>query len=177
MEAYCNSVFSSVSYQLAGVVVDPGDVRLWPGITAVLLTHGHFDHIYGLNELLRRNPQARVYTNEAGRAMLSDARKNMSAYHETPFVLEYPEAVEIVADGDEIVLGDGVVARAVFTPGHSPSCITWVVGDMLFTGDAYIPGIKVVTKVPGGDRRQAAESLERILQLAEGRRVLPGHAP
>lgn len=175
VKAQCNSLFSSMSYQWDGVVVDPGDTQNWSGVKSVLLTHAHFDHIYGLNELMRMNPEAKVYTNVAGREMLADARKNMSAYHESPYVFEYPEAVEVVEDGSEIALGNGIVARALFTPGHNPSCITWIVGDMLLTGDSYIPGVKVVTMLPGGNRRQADDSLARIMKLAEGRQVLPGH--
>ena len=53
--------------------------------------------------------------------------------------------------------------------------VTFAVGEYLFTGDAYIPGVKVVTILPGGDKRTAAASVERIKQLAEGRVVCPGH--
>jgi hypothetical protein len=45
----------------------------------------------------------------------------------------------------------------------------------LFTGDAYIPGVKVVTTLKGGDKVKAAESVERILRLAEGKTVCAGH--
>ena len=63
----------------------------------------------------------------------------------------------------------------VATPGHELGCLTFYTGDYIFTGDAYIPGVKVVTKLPGGDRALAAESVEKILRLAEGKTICPGH--
>ncbi len=67
--------------------------------------------------------------------------------------------------------------HAVFTPGHSPCCVTWVLDDMMFTGDSYIPGVKTVTNLPHCDKKQAACSEILIKKLAEHRTVYPGHAP
>lgn len=49
------------------------------------------------------------------------------------------------------------------------------VGKLVVTGDAYIPGVKVVTMLPHSDKSKAKESVERILKLAGGRTVMPGH--
>lgn len=176
MQQKVNSLFNSLSYKYANVLFDPGDE--WAGfkdVKVVLLTHAHFDHIYGLNRVLELNPSALVYTNFAGREALLSDKKNMSRYHETPFVFAYPENISVVDDGDEINLGDGLVAEAHFTPGHNPGCITWVIGDSVFTGDSYIPGIKTVTNLPGSDKALAAQSEILIKKLAEGKRMFPGH--
>ena len=61
------------------------------------------------------------------------------------------------------------------TPGHNPGCLTMVMGDVIFTGDAYIPGVGANTKLPKADKELAKHSLERIFKLAEGRRILSGH--
>jgi len=61
------------------------------------------------------------------------------------------------------------------TPGHNLGCLTMVMGDLIFTGDSYIPGVKVSTQLPGGDKKLAQLSLDRILRLAEGKRICPGH--
>jgi glyoxylase-like metal-dependent hydrolase (beta-lactamase superfamily II) len=61
------------------------------------------------------------------------------------------------------------------TPGHNPGCLTMVMGDKIFTGDAYIPGVGANTRLPRADKELAKISLERILKLAEGRKILPGH--
>lgn len=173
---HVNSFFNSISYQFGDWLIDPGDEwEVFKEVNEVLLTHAHFDHIYGLNELLRISPTAKVYTNLYGKEMLMDAKKNMSFYHETPYVLENEDSIVLVKDGEEIRLGNGQVAKAVFTPGHNPSCITWIIGDCLFSGDSYIPEIKTVTNLPGGNKDQAEESIELIMNLAKGRKIYLGH--
>jgi len=175
-DAHINSLFSSVSYHLDGCLIDPGDC--WKGfedVSTILLTHAHFDHIYGLNKLAQRCSELIVYTNEKGQEMLLDAKKNLSFYHEMPFNFSKHDAIHIIQNGDEVILDNGLTAKAVFTPGHNPSCITWVIGDALFTGDSYIPGIKTVTNLPGGNRCQAKASEELIKQLSVGKTIYPGH--
>lgn len=183
---HINSLFFSTTYIIGSHnnviwVVDCGDVepvlRYLQGkqLMGVLLTHAHFDHIYGLNELLKHFPEALVYTNEAGQEALLDEKKNMSFYHETPFVFEYTDRIRIVADGDEIVLSDELKAKVIATPGHHPSCLTYIIDNAIFTGDSYIPDVKVVTNLPKGNKKQAQESVERILSLSEGKTIYPGH--
>lgn len=176
ISSYVNSFFNSVSYRFENVLVDAGDE--WGGfhdVEALLLTHAHFDHIYGINKLLELNPNVKIYTNTFGFKGLMDTKINLSKYHNSPFILSQPENVVIVSDGDVVKLSETITVKAIFTPGHNRGCITWVVGDMLFTGDAYIPGLKTVTNLPGGDRAAAKESEQLIWKLAEGRHVLPGH--
>lgn len=177
-----NLLFTSCSWVLeSGWIVDCGDVdplmqQLGDRpLQGVLLTHGHFDHIYGLNDLCSRFPEARVYCSEWTRQQLLDSKLNLSFYHETPFVFDYPERIIVVDDGDKVDLGEGLAVTAVATPGHTPGCMTWMTDDLLFTGDAYIPGIRVVTNLPHGDKILAAQSAELIESLAENRAVYPGH--
>ena len=186
-----NSVFTSRTYILTQKgcpsvwLVDCGDVppivdmlsSLGGGsseIKGVLLTHAHYDHIYGLLKLKERFPLLQVYTNEYGKKALTDIRLNYSKYHNDPIVYE-SENVVACEEGSVIELFDGVQAKVYHTPGHSPSCLTYEVGDYLFTGDAYIPGIEVVTTLKGGDKTKAEESMKRILRLAEGKVVCVGH--
>ncbi len=180
-----NSVFNSCSYVVGdderSWLIDCGDVdSILPLIKGrlcgVLLTHAHFDHIYGLNQLLSIFPHARVYTNAAGREALLSDKLNFSRYYGDPFTLLYPENVDIVADGQMLPLYGDTTASAVETPGHSPSCVTWIIGESVFTGDSHIPGVKTVTNIPHSDKDLAHQSEARILQLAEHRLVYPGHA-
>lgn len=186
-----NTVYASRTYVLSQEgspsvwLVDCGDVSsivdmlssLGDGsseIKGVLLTHAHYDHMYGLPELTEHFPSLRVYTNEIGKKALASERLNFSKYHEDPISYE-TDSVVICEDGDEIELFDGIKVVVHYTPGHNPACLTYEVENYLFTGDSYIPGIKVVTNLPGGNKALAAESLERILRLAEGKVVCPGH--
>lgn len=181
-----NSIFTSITWLLSVPdndnvwLVDCGDcdkiVRRIEGrkIAGVLLTHAHFDHIYGLPELLEIFPQCKVFSNEIGRATLGDVRKNMSLYHETPVSVE-GNRVSLCEDGSNIPLFDGVLAKVFATPGHHPSCLSFMVDDYFFTGDAFIPGIKVVTNMPGGNKAQAKESVELIERMKMGMQICPGH--
>ena len=148
-----------------------GDLSI---IKGVLLTHVHYDHIYGLSMLKKSFPSLQVFTNEYGKKALADIRMNYSKYHNDPIVYE-SENVITCDEGSVIELFDGVQAKVYRTLGHSPSCLTYEVGDYLFTGDAYIPGVKVVTTLKGGDKAKAAQSVERILRLAEGKEICAGH--
>lgn len=189
-----NSVFSSVTYVIPcrndnGMedgrdcwLVDCGDVDkvldMGLNVVGVLLTHVHYDHIYGLNHLLDAVPKAVVYTNADGYAALLDPRLNFSRYHtDAPdFVLERREAVRIIEAEGKIKLGGGLEVEVLFTPGHTPNCISYIVGDCLFTGDAYIPGIKVVTTFPRSNKEDAQKSLIRLKALEQhGLKIQPGH--
>lgn len=181
-----NSLFHSCSYVITqdhfSWLVDCGDVdRILPFIEGrlrgVLLTHAHFDHIYGLNTLLELFPDVPVFANESAREALSSDKLNFSKYHGDPFVFNAPENVHQVEDGDRISLFDGVVAQVTFTPGHSPGSVTWVVEDVIFTGDSFIPGVKTVTNLPHADKALAAQSEELIRELSRHRIIYPGHAP
>lgn len=178
-----NSFYTSCSYVIDGTcVVDCGDVSDLlllldeRQLKAVFLTHGHFDHIYGLNDLCRVFPDALVYCSEWTRRQLLDAKLNISFYHESPFVFDFPERIIVVTDREKIDLGNGLTITAVYTPGHTPGCITWMTEDALFTGDAFIPGVKVVTKLPHGNKLQAAQSLTLIHSLSTNKTVYPGHS-
>ena len=180
-----NSVISSCSYVVTqehrSWLVDCGDVdRILPLIDGrlcgVLLTHTHFDHIYGLNHLLSVFPRVPIYTNQQGYEGLLSDKMNLSRYHEEPFVLDNPGNIQVVVDGTDLSIFDKITAHAVFTPGHSPSCVTWVVDDAVFTGDSYIPGVKTVTIFPHADKSLVAQSEAKIIDLLEHRMIYPGHA-
>lgn len=173
---HVNSIFNSVSYRVGSILIDPGDI--WDGfygVTTVLLTHAHYDHIYGLNNLCQANNNLKVITNIYGADSLLDAKKNLSLYYTDSFVYKHPESIMIVNNNDEIVLDNDIIAKAVFTPGHNPSCITWIIGNNIFTGDSYIPGIKTVTNLPGGNKKQAKASIKLIEANINGKNIYSGH--
>lgn len=185
-----NSVFSSCTYWLTDEkqekvwLIDCGDIDIvipmlpkTSRIVGVLLTHVHFDHIYGLNRLMRVFPNCKIYTNDFGQISLIDPKRNFSRYHTDvdDFVFDHPESVVVVGEGEKIELYDGVYADVYYTPGHDESCLCYEVGEDLFTGDAYIPGIKTVTTFPYSSKKKALESGLRLSSMARGMKIYPGH--
>jgi glyoxylase-like metal-dependent hydrolase (beta-lactamase superfamily II) len=182
IKTFTNSFFNSNSYVVAIEddvwIIDPGDAeplinevnKYGRGLKGILLTHSHFDHIYGLNEIVARYTEVPIYTNELGAKMLVSAKLNMSKYCERPFELQYPENVILTNDHTDIG-----PFRVYATPGHNPSCLTFVVRNAIFTGDAYIPGIAVVTNLPKSDKLQSDQSVKLILDLAKDKIIYPGH--
>ena len=109
-----NLVFKSMTYIISkngfnkAWLVDIGDIE--PvlelakqhnlSVEGVFLTHGHFDHIYGLNSLVEAFPDCKVYVTEYTKQAIASDKLNMSRYHETPFTY-YGGNVEVVRDGEE----------------------------------------------------------------------------
>lgn len=191
VEYITNKFFNSRTYVLSTEssdevwLVDCGDVEqalesLAKGklVKGVLITHTHADHIYGINRLLELFPNASVYTNFFGQGALDDSKLNITRYHnEVPdFVIDNKENVQVVDEGDKILLFEGVVAEVFSTIGHDASCLTYWVELHVFTGDSYIPGVPVVARFPKSNKKQAVESEKRIQKLAEGLIVCPGHS-
>lgn len=164
-------------------LVDCGDVEklqsvLQPNsnVKGVFVTHSHFDHIYGLNDLLKKWSHCLVYTNEFGyKALLSD-KMNFSRYYEAPFIFEYPQNICLLKENEPILLYNDVVMNNFFTPGHDCSCICYECCGNLFTGDSYIPDTKTVTNLRGGDKIKNQESLSFIKKkMLFCNALYPGH--
>lgn len=189
IQDFTNTIFTSKTYILYNEgcnyawLVDIGDVEPVAEflqkksliVEGVLLTHAHFDHIYGLEALVEHFPDCKVIVCEYAKEALASDKLNMSRYHGTPIIFE-SENVVVVHEGDNLTLFEGEPEIVFYeTPGHNPGCLTMVLGDKIFTGDAYIPGVGANTRLPKADKELAKVSLDRILKLAEGKTILSGH--
>lgn len=101
-------------------------------------------------------------------------KKNFSYYHDSPIIFE-GDNVHILRDGDEIQLYLDEKLITMETPGHCPSCLTYYTDNFIFTGDAYIPGLPIVTKLPRGNKALADKSKTRIFEVINNREILAGH--
>lgn len=186
---FVNTFFNSNTYVLYREdkqevwLVDCGDVEpliQWcrnrkKSIVGVFLTHTHFDHIYGLNDLLSYVSQVKIYTSPNGVQGLFSSRYNLSLFHDNSFVYR-GNNVNTMEDGCKAELYPDTHLTAFFTPGHDWSCLTFHVGDYLFTGDSYIPGVKLVANFPKSDKQLAKESWNRISEMImEDMEICPGH--
>lgn len=180
-----NSIISSCTYIIYNDtkeevwLVDCGDVRpiinnISKGysLRGVLFTHTHYDHCYGLNSLLDYYPAMKVYTNSFGLKALQSPKLNLSRYHEEipSFVINETSSIE-----DFSKIADPSL-KIIPTPGHDPSCLSFIVDKFLFTGDSYIPGSKVITTFPNSNRRDAFISIDIIKKYeADDYIIYPGH--
>lgn len=141
----------------------------------LFLTHYHYDHIWGINELVATHPNCTIVTNSHGVEGLRSSKINLSFYHENP--VEYRgENILVVDDKETIISCNNLKVKIIQTPGHNPSCLTYQVNDFIFSGDSYIPGIKVVTKLKGGDIELSQSSLGKIRNLInKDSSICPGH--
>ena len=171
-----NSIFTSNTFVLTDDnfqycwLVDVGDIEpIWEvveerEVKGVFITHTHYDHIYGINHLVKRFPDCIVYTSQYGKEGLFSNKLNFSRYHDDPMVFE-GKHIRVLEEGEEIFLFPSIILKALHTPGHDWSCMSYYTDDLIFTGDSYIPNIKVITSLPKSNKMEAQASLEHILEL------------
>lgn len=154
-----------------GAIVDPGgdaagilaavhDLGLT--VSAIFLTHGHYDHVGALPELRRALPGVPVYLHPADGAIRDGA------------LIPDPGPTEDYVDGDRVAVG-GLTVEVLHTPGHTPGGVSLKVGDTLFTGDTLFRGSMGRTDLPGGSYDQLMDSLRRLAALPGDYKVCPGH--
>ena len=186
---YINKTLSSNTYlvwvddEKDCLLVDSGDsVQLLEdlfedgfNVIGILLTHSHFDHIYGMNKIIRRYPKVKVYTNWFGRDSLLSDKLNLSRYHFNPYTIIEEGAIEVLPDNCTSLhlLGESISVYHV--PGHNPSCLAFRVGEYLFSGDAFIPDVKVITNIPKANKGLAERNYEYLKKLSTNCIVCAGH--
>lgn len=183
---FINSVFSSNSYLVSdnglAILIDVGDVgpllefirQEKLNLQAVFLTHTHYDHIYGLPELMKVYPDVPVYTSAFGKDALNNPKWNFSRYHGDNIALE-SQSIAILEDNSYVQVLGRHNLHALATPGHDKSCLSYTLGNFLFSGDSYIPGIKVIATFPNSNREQAAHWYRKLMELSLSCIVYPGH--
>ncbi|MDO4632632.1 MAG: MBL fold metallo-hydrolase [Eubacteriales bacterium] len=140
---------------------------------AILLTHGHYDHIGAATELKQRY-QIPIYAMEAERAVLEDANLNLSAAWHRPVTVK-PDI--LLKDEQELEIA-GMRMIAYFTPGHTRggACYYFPEDACLFSGDTIFCENVGRTDFPTGSTRTLVESVRRMLAvLPEETRIFPGH--
>ena len=152
------------------VVIDPGyeparilsqTEKMGLTVEAILLTHGHFDHVGAVRDLAADTGCA-VYIHEAELTM-PPAFTNGPLY----YTHNYNE-------GDVLALA-GLTLTVMHTPGHTPGGVCLLVEDHLFCGDTLFAGSCGRTDLPGGSMATLMQSLTRLRELNDSITIHPGH--
>ncbi len=145
-------------------------------IIGVLLTHGHYDHICGLNKLLDAT-DAPIYIHESDRDFLFDPTLNLSSLMADRFRVADKHRIEPITESTTFLLGKTTI-RVVHTPGHTRGSVAYAYGDVLFSGDTLFKETVGRTDLPTGDHTALTQSVHRLLgAYADNTLVYPGHGP
>lgn len=167
-----------------GIVIDPGmnpkrllDRIAGVKIEAILLTHAHFDHMGGVEEV-RTAAGCPVYIHDLEADWLTDAKKNGSLRWSdvTPPLTTSP--AEYALDQGQTLSFIGQTFKVMHTPGHSPGSVSFLCGTDLFSGDVLFKQSVGRTDLPGGREWDLFDSIKtKLYKLPPEVTVYPGHGP
>lgn len=168
---------------LACVLIDPGDdaerietalQQLGKPLKAILLTHGHFDHVGAVKALKERYPQVPVMIDALDEELLLEPeRVYKGMLSRIPDSLHL-KADRLLSDGDEIDV-NGMHFTVIATPGHTKGSVCYLYENAIFSGDTLFRGTCGRCDFYGGDSWAMHDSLAKLALLEGDRPVYPGH--
>lgn len=142
--------------------------------SAVILTHGHGDHILALNDV-RSRYSIPLYMRDEDAELIADPEKNMSRYFGRKVSCA---PAEYIIKNDETVRIQSMKFAFIHTPGHTKGSMCILTGPYLFTGDTLFEGSIGRTDFYGGSQEDEVDSVNKKLKgLNPDLIVLPGHGP
>ena len=142
-------------------------------VEAILLTHGHFDHIMGIDDLRREFPVP-VYVHEGDRETLLDPALNLSSSYTNGYTFD---GADYIRDGQRLELA-GFSFQVIHTPGHTPGGVCYYLESegVLFSGDTLFRNSVGRTDFPNSSMSDLIRSLrEKVMKLPDDVKVYPGH--
>ena len=139
----------------------------------ILETHVHADHLTGAKVLKKAFPNAKCAIGENVVTVQQTFGKALNLKY---LSLKGSEFEVLFKDNQKFSIGN-LVGRAISTPGHTPACVVYEIGDAVFTGDTiFMPDFGTARcDFPGGSAEQLYDSIQKIFQLPDSHRVFVGH--
>ena len=160
------------------VIIDPGYeansilskvAALGLAVDAILLTHGHFDHVGAVAQLIRTTGCS-LWMHQGDYSPQRHPLQSMM--YPLADTVAFP--VSFCEEG-EVIQGGGLSFHTLETPGHTWGSVCYLCGDALFSGDTLFAGSCGRTDLPGGDWATITKSLGRLKEIKAELRVFPGH--
>jgi hydroxyacylglutathione hydrolase len=178
-------LFDSVSYLVGdkdeALLIDAGVAcssvletarELNTNIKKIILTHGHIDHIFEVDNIAEKT-NAKIYIHIDDESTMNDARDNVSAFTGSPIVVK--SKFEVLRDGSTVSVG-GLEFKIIHTPGHTPGSICVMINNLLFSGDTLFKMGYGRVDLPNGSFEDIYNSIvEKLFVLPTETQVYPGH--
>ncbi len=142
----------------------------------LFLTHGHFDHIRGLNNFFNYFTNTTLFVHRDDVELLTDTNKNCSNLANEKVIVDYTNIYEL-DDEDEIKFYDDILIKVIHTPFHTEGSVCYRCDkyDALISGDTLFKETIGRYDLPTSDQSKINESLKKILSLSKKLKVYPGH--
>ena len=142
----------------------------------LFLTHGHFDHIRGLNNFFKYFTNTTLFIHRDDVELLNDTVKNCSKLTNENVKVNYTNIYEL-DDEDEVKFYDNILIKVIHTPFHTEGSVCYLCEkyDVLISGDTLFKESIGRYDLPTSDSSKINESLKKLLSLNKKLKVYPGH--
>ncbi|WP_428243833.1 MBL fold metallo-hydrolase [Gynuella sp.] len=164
------SIVKDTSYQRVKSYIDQQQLNL----KMVLETHAHADHLSASQLFKKDYPAVKI---AIGRHITAVQGVFKGIYNLDELFLTDGSQFDQLIDDDQVFEAGSIEIKALFTPGHTPACLSYLIGNAVFTGDTlFMPDYGTGRcDFPGGDAEQMYHSIQRLYQLPDDTRVFTGH--